>query len=157
MHNQILLLASRRDEDVPVKPATAGRVVRSNLAGPVRSGIRAGESRPYGGNAMRTTRGSLVAASLLLTSVACQREEREFRPSPEWAETLRFTRMSDLEPGPRANPPPSLSKSRATVPSDSVKNPFSESAFAVSEGKRSIRRSTASGATRAGAGGWGHR
>lgn len=77
-----------------------------------------------------------LAAVLLLALPGCRREEREFRPAPSSAETLRWTRMSDLQPGPEADAGRSLSKSNATVPSDPVKNPYQESAFAVSEGKR---------------------
>lgn len=72
---------------------------------------------------------------LALTSglVGCSREERGFRPPPASAETLQWTRLSALTPGPSSAFGP---KGGTVEPSGHVADPYKDNAYAVSEGKR---------------------
>src|SRR5438270_7107026 len=72
-----------------------------------------------------------LAAGLVLAS--CRREDRPFRPPPASAEAVRWTRMDTIQPGlvPAEGPPGEMIE-----PAGPVANPYEESAYAVSEGKR---------------------
>jgi cytochrome c oxidase cbb3-type subunit 3 len=66
----------------------------------------------------------LAACCCIVALTACQREQRELRPSP--ARLAVFgdaVRQSDLQPGGRQSQP-------------NVSNPYEGSAYAISEGKR---------------------
>jgi cytochrome c oxidase cbb3-type subunit 3 len=64
-----------------------------------------------------------LVAALLITTLACQREERRFRELPAAAGRRNTERLVSLVPGPYT----------ADV---KVENPYGRNAFAISEGKR---------------------
>jgi len=87
----------------------------------------------------------LLAASvaILVTFGACNREERELRPSPEASQVVNQAQVSGLNPG--ANPLP-------TPPTPSM---YEESAYSVSEGKTLFGQYNCSGCHANGGGGIG--
>jgi cytochrome c oxidase cbb3-type subunit 3 len=77
-----------------------------------------------------------VLAATLTVSVlglaGCWREERTYRPGPESAEAVRWTRQSELRAGGDRPDDP-----RAPIrPVGPVANAYEENAYALSEGKR---------------------
>ena len=64
-----------------------------------------------------------VFGSIALALAACQREKREFRPTPPVAASETNVRETTLQPGPQA-------------PVPEAKNAYEENAYAMSEGKR---------------------
>lgn len=80
------------------------------------------------------TRGRWAAGGLALSLLlaGCWREERAYRPAPESAEAIRWTRQVDLIPGlERPEDPAAVIR-----PVAGVANHYEENAFALSEGKR---------------------
>jgi cytochrome c oxidase cbb3-type subunit 3 len=74
-----------------------------------------------------------LSVALLIVAVAgCWREDRAFRPMPESAEAVRWTRQSELVPGPERPELPDA----AIRPAVGVVNGYEENAYALSEGKR---------------------
>lgn len=83
------------------------------------------------------------AALFMLGLCACQREDRNFRPGPPAAPVLNTIQVSGLHPGGQPpNQPP-------------VANAYSESAYAVSEGKRLYEQYNCVGCHAHGGGGMG--
>jgi cytochrome c oxidase cbb3-type subunit 3 len=68
-----------------------------------------------------------VVLIVVLTLVACEREQRQFRSTPPAAETAKTVSLSELQPGP-------------PVPTKQTKSPYDGNAFAISEGKRLYER-----------------
>jgi len=82
---------------------------------------------------------------LALASVAlagCEREERSFRPTPPTASPEGVVTESQLQPGPRTR-------------EVTVKNPYGENAYGVSEGKRLFQQYNCVGCHFQGGGGIG--
>src|SRR3569832_705433 len=86
----------------------------------------------------------VLAVVLLITFslVACEREKREFRPSPPAASSGTNVRETTLQPGPN-------------VPVPDVKNEYEENAYAMNEGKRLYENYNCSGCHFQGGGGIG--
>ncbi|MFL5328516.1 MAG: c-type cytochrome [Gemmataceae bacterium] len=76
---------------------------------------------------------SLVVAGTLVAASGCKREARSFEPIAPNADTVRWTRQSDLQPGGIDTNVPAGSIIKM---SGSVKNDYEENAQALSEGKR---------------------
>jgi cytochrome c oxidase cbb3-type subunit 3 len=87
---------------------------------------------------------SCVAAvlALCLAAAGCKREERRFRETPPAATASNSITMSELQPGP-------------SVIQTSMRNPYEDNAFAVSEGKRLFDQMNCSGCHSHGGGGIG--
>jgi cytochrome c oxidase cbb3-type subunit 3 len=83
-----------------------------------------------------------VVALAALWLVACEREKREFRPSPPTASSGTNVRETSLQPGPNVPVPP-------------AKNEYEENAYAMSEGKRLYQNYNCSGCHFQGGGGIG--
>lgn len=81
---------------------------------------------------------------LLLSLIACEREERRFRPAPSAASVLDSVQVSGLRPG--AGPP---------LSTPSLPGYYQESAYAVNEGKRLFNQYNCSGCHANGGGGIG--
>lgn len=75
----------------------------------------------------------LLVALMVVTLASCRREDRPYRPSPATAQSVRWIRMSELQPGPGPNEDPNAKR---LIPSGQVPAPYEENAFALSEGKR---------------------
>src|SRR5690349_7280822 len=84
----------------------------------------------------------LVAVPGALWLAACEREKREFRPSPPAASSGTNVRETSLQPGPN-------------VPVPDAKNEYEENAYAMSEGKRLYENYNCSGCHFQGGGGIG--
>src|SRR3954454_16413325 len=82
---------------------------------------------------MRPQAIATTALASCLCLASCRREARPFRPGPASAEAVRWTSLSELHPGPV---PPTGPAGAMVETIGRVKNPFEESAYAVSEGKR---------------------
>jgi cytochrome c oxidase cbb3-type subunit 3 len=85
---------------------------------------------------MCRARNVLFAAALLACGPAlssCQREERNFRPAPAAAETVQWTRVSELYPGTTEPAPPQVEIVMAPGPPGPE---YEKNAQALSEGKR---------------------
>ncbi len=85
----------------------------------------------------------VLAAALVLTCAACQREERSLRTPPPAQERTIPARTSDLQPGPQALPeaPPDPS--------------YLDNAYTISQGRELFRRYNCSGCHANGGGGMG--
>ena len=88
-----------------------------------------------------------VIAPVILLGVAfwlaaCEREKREFRPSPPTAASETNVRETTLQPGPN-------------VPVPDAKNEYEENAYAMNEGKRLFEQYNCSGCHFHGGGGIG--
>jgi cytochrome c oxidase cbb3-type subunit III len=83
-----------------------------------------------------------VTSFVGLSLVACEREKREFRPSPPTAASETNVRETTLQPGP-------------VVPVPDAKNEYEENAYAMSEGKRLFDNYNCSGCHFHGGGGIG--
>jgi cytochrome c oxidase cbb3-type subunit III len=92
----------------------------------------------------RITMTIALAAALLasLALAACEREKREFRPSPPAASPETNVRETTLQPGP-------------PVPVAEAKNDYEQNAYAMSEGKRLFENYNCSGCHFHGGGGIG--
>jgi cytochrome c oxidase cbb3-type subunit 3 len=84
----------------------------------------------------------LIIAPLLALSVACERERRDFRPTPPAASSGTNVRETSLQPGPN-------------VPVPDAKNEYEENAYAMNEGKRLYENYNCSGCHFQGGGGIG--
>jgi cytochrome c oxidase cbb3-type subunit III len=75
---------------------------------------------------MRCARGvlsGLCAISIVLALASCEREQRQFRVTPPAAERASPIRMGELQPG-------------SVAPASAAPSPYTESASALSGGKR---------------------
>lgn len=68
-------------------------------------------------------RNLLVAATLLVTVAACDREDRRFRSSPPGSSPTDVVRLSTIQPGP-------------AMMTSHVDNEYEENAYSVSQGQR---------------------
>ena len=91
----------------------------------------------------------VLAASVALALASCRREDRPYRPSPATAQTVRWTRVSDLLPGPAEAADPTA----ARVVPGAAPDVYEENAFAISEGKRLYAAFNCSGCHSPGGGG----
>jgi len=91
---------------------------------------------------MKVARRAFYAAFLLMLLVSCKREERRFRETPPAATASDAVVMSSLQPGP-------------AVIQASVRNPYEDNAYAVSEGKTLFGQMNCSGCHSHGGGGIG--
>ncbi len=86
----------------------------------------------------------LIASSVLLATLGCQREKRDIRPSPaRLAIYGDAAKEGTLQPGGPINPPPV------------VRNPYNASAYDISEGQRLFNWYNCSGCHANGGGGIG--
>jgi cytochrome c oxidase cbb3-type subunit 3 len=87
-----------------------------------------------------------------LTNGGCRRDEPLFRPGPAMADSVRWTSLSDLHPGPvPAMGPPGI----MIEPSEGIANGYEENAYAMAEGKRLFTAYNCSGCHFHGGGGMG--
>ncbi|HZE08840.1 MAG TPA: c-type cytochrome [Gemmatimonadaceae bacterium] len=84
---------------------------------------------------------ALAIVALVLVG-GCKREQRRFRETPPSATAANLVTMSGLQPGP-------------SVVEASVRNPYEDNAYAVSEGKRLFDQMNCSGCHSHGGGGIG--
>jgi cytochrome c oxidase cbb3-type subunit III len=71
----------------------------------------------------RVVLSGLCTLSLVSALVSCEREQRQFRVTPPAAERASAIRMGELQPG-------------SVAPASAAQSPYTESAYAISEGKR---------------------